>query len=63
MAPKKTNLKGPLFNDDDAAREHLESLLWPASRICSRCGMGSERIAKLEGKSTRAMAHTRPCCG
>jgi transposase-like protein len=49
----KTNLKDPIFNDDNAAREHLEKLLWPFGPVCPRCGVTSERITKLEGKSTR----------
>lgn len=48
-----TNLTDPIFHDDDAAREHLETVLWPNGPVCPRCGIGKERIAKLQGKSTR----------
>ena len=50
---KKLDITAPIFNDDDAAREHLESLLWPNGPVCPRCGIGETRITKLEGKSTR----------
>lgn len=42
----------PRFNDDDAAREHLESLRWPNGSICPHCG-GADRQSKLEGTSHR----------
>lgn len=42
----------PRFNDDDAAREHLESLRWPNGAVCPHCG-GADRQSKLEGKSHR----------
>jgi transposase-like protein len=42
----------PRFNDDDAAREHLESLRWPHGAVCPHCG-GADRQSKLEGTSHR----------
>jgi transposase-like protein len=42
----------PRFNDDDAAREHLEGLRWPKGSICPHCG-GADRQSKLEGASHR----------
>jgi transposase-like protein len=53
MATKKTDLRNPIFHDDDAAREHLESILWPTGPFCPRCGVVGDRITKLQGKSTR----------
>jgi transposase-like protein len=53
MATEKVDLRNPIFHDDDAAREHLEMLLWPRGPVCPRCGVMSERITKLQGKSTR----------
>ena len=50
---KKTDLRNPIYNDDDAAREHLEALLWPDGPVCPRCGVMGDRITKLQGKSTR----------
>lgn len=42
----------PRFNDDDAAREHLESIRWPNGACCPHCG-GADRQSKLEGTSHR----------
>ena len=55
MANKKPriDLRDPIYNDDDAAREHLEKVLWPFGPICPRCGVMDDRITKLAGKSTR----------
>jgi hypothetical protein len=49
----KTDLTNPIYHDDNAAREHLESVLWPDGPSCPRCGVMSDRITKLQGKSTR----------
>jgi transposase-like protein len=53
MATRKTDLTNPIYHDDDAARAHLESLLWPHGPSCPRCGVMEDRITKLQGKSTR----------
>jgi transposase-like protein len=53
MSAKKSNLKNPIYHDDDAARAHLEALLWPQGPVCPRCGVMEDRITKLQGKSTR----------
>lgn len=53
-----TNLTDPIFHDDNKAREHLESLLWPRGPICPHCGnVDPDRITKLKGKSTRPGVH------
>jgi len=49
----KFDIRNPIFHDDDAAREHLEKLLWPQGPVCPRCGVMADRITKLQGKSTR----------
>lgn len=49
----KVSLTHPIFNDENAAREHLESILWPNGPACPRCGVTEDRITKLQGKSTR----------
>ena len=41
----------PIFNDEDKAREHLESLRWPDGPSCPHCG--STNVHRLEGKSHR----------
>jgi transposase-like protein len=48
-----TNIRDPIYHDDGAARAHLESVLWPDGPVCPRCGIGEDRITKLQGKSTR----------
>jgi transposase-like protein len=43
-----------IYSDDNAAREHLETLLWPEGPVCPHCGNSApDRITKLAGKSTR----------
>lgn len=49
----KLDLRNPIFNDYEAARAHLEALLWPKGPTCPRCGVMGDRITKLQGKSTR----------
>ena len=49
----KLDLTHPILHDDDAAREHLETLLWPNGPVCPRCNAKADRITKLAGKSTR----------
>jgi transposase-like protein len=46
------NLKNPIYNDETAAREHLEALRWPNGPICPHCGVVDNAVA-LNGKSTR----------
>ena len=41
------------FNDDEAAREHLESIYWPLGPVCPHCG-GTERNTRLNGTAHRA---------
>ena len=40
------------FNDEDAARQHLESIRWPNGPVCPHCG-GTERNSRLNGASHR----------
>ena len=42
----------PRFNDDNAARKHLEALRWPNGAVCPHCG-GADRQSKLEGRAHR----------
>jgi transposase-like protein len=49
-----TNLTAPIFNDNDAAREHLEAIRWADGVYCPHCGNAdAATIRKLAGKSTR----------
>lgn len=43
------NLKDPIYNDEKAAREHLEGLRWADGAYCPRCG-GFD-VKKLGGKA------------
>ena len=55
------NLKDPIYNDENAAREHLEALQWPSGPVCPHCGVIGE-ATKLAGKSTRpGVWKCRPC--
>src|SRR6185312_11597426 len=54
MARKpRIDLRDPIYNNDDAARVHLEAVLWPHGPVCPRCGVMGDRITKLAGKSLR----------
>ena len=53
MARSKIDLRNPIFHDDDAAREYLETVLWPHGPVCPRCGVMGDRITKMTGKSLR----------
>ena len=47
-----------IYTDENAARRHLESLLWPDGPYCPHCGNADpKRIHKLKGKSTRPGVH------
>ncbi len=41
-----------IYTDENAARGHLESLLWPDGPICPHCGT-IDQATRLQGKSTR----------
>ncbi|MEW5910957.1 MAG: IS1595 family transposase [Thermodesulfobacteriota bacterium] len=45
-------MQAPYFQDEDKAREYLESIRWPEGPICPHCG-GHEKTYRLEGKSHR----------
>jgi transposase-like protein len=49
----KLDITNPIFHDEDAARDHLESLPWPGGPVCPRCGVTGARITKMQGKSLR----------
>lgn len=46
------DLTNPIFNDEEAARKHLERIRWPHGPACPHCGE-AENIRKMEGKSHR----------
>lgn len=47
-----TDLTKAIYTSEDAAREHLEAIRWNGKPFCPHCG-GTDKIKKLEGKSTR----------
>jgi transposase-like protein len=49
----KVDLRSPIYHDDDPARAHLESVLWPQGPHCPHCGVMGDRIHLMQGKSTR----------
>lgn len=49
---KHADLQAPIFTDEEAAREHMEAMMWPAGRVCPHCG-SVENSTELKGKSTR----------
>jgi transposase-like protein len=49
-----SDLKNPIFSNENAARAHLERIRWPEGPICPHCGNADhERIVILKGKTTR----------
>src|ERR1700740_3143393 len=55
------NLKAKIYNDENAAREHLEAIQWPNGPVCPHCGVINEATL-LAGKSTRpGVWKCRPC--
>ena len=47
-----TALTDPIFHDEDAAREHFETLRWSDGRICPHCGT-IDNSTLMQGKTTR----------
>lgn len=47
------DLQNPIFTNDNAAREHLESLHWPMGPVCPHCKT-VDKATLMQGKTTRA---------
>ena len=56
-----TNLTDAIFNDEDAAREHLESIRWANGIFCPHCG-STENIRLMQGKSHRKGVYQCNAC-
>jgi transposase-like protein len=57
-----TNLTLPIFTDPEAARAHLEALLWPSGKpICPHCGVEGESTL-VKGKSHRSGMYMCNAC-
>jgi len=52
MTARKRDTKNPIYHDDDAARAHLERLLWPHGPVCPHCGVIDNATA-MKGATTR----------
>jgi transposase-like protein len=50
-----------IYNDENAARDHLESIRWPNGPICPHCG-SVDNAKRLEGEATRpGLLNCRDC--
>src|ERR1700676_1918593 len=49
---RKSIIEAKAFQDETAAYAWVEARVWPEGPICPHCG-GTDRIGKLQGKSTR----------
>ncbi len=54
-------LSKPYFHNEEAACEFVESNVWPNGPVCPRC-KGSDRITKMQGKSTRIGTYKCRAC-
>lgn len=44
----------PIYNNEEAARKHLESIRWPHGPVCPKCGSVSKDHYELKGEAHRA---------
>lgn len=51
-----SNFSAPHFHNEEAAYAYVEARLWPTGPVCPHCG-GTDRISKMQGKSTRVGAY------
>lgn len=49
---RRVKPRNPIYYNERAAREYLESLRWPDGPVCPRCG-ASKEAAPMRGRSTR----------
>jgi transposase-like protein len=55
------DITAPIFSDENAAREHLETQRWPHGPCCPHCGE-AEQITKLTGKMHRPGVYQCNAC-
>lgn len=57
------NVTLPIYNDEDAARQHLEATLWPNGPVCPHCGNADvTKITRMEGEAHRpGLMNCREC--
>jgi transposase-like protein len=54
-------LTDKIYNDENAARDHLEAIRWPNGPICPHCG-SVDNAKRLEGKAARpGLLNCRDC--
>jgi transposase-like protein len=59
----EAELQNPIFTDETAAREALESFVWPNGPFCPHCGnVDQAKIAKAQGKAVRAGLYYCAAC-
>ncbi len=46
-------LELPHFHNEEAAFAYVEAIMWPKGPVCPHCGATSEKIGRLQGKTTR----------
>ncbi|HVY98175.1 MAG TPA: IS1595 family transposase [Dongiaceae bacterium] len=46
-------LELPHFHNEEAAFAYVEAIMWPKGPVCPHCGAESEKIGRLQGKTTR----------
>ncbi len=51
-----SNLSAPYLHNEDAAYEHLESLLWPTGPVCPHCGC-TDRIVRIPVNVEKRVRH------
>src|SRR5260370_3749456 len=61
MVAMPVDLTDPVFNDEDAARQHFEAIRWPHGPVCPHCG-SIDNATELKGKSTRAGVYKCKAC-
>jgi transposase-like protein len=55
------NLFDPRYQNEDAAREHLEALHWPNGPFCPHCGsLNAKRLPLQMGRKTKAHPEGAP---
>jgi transposase-like protein len=49
----KSVLNAPHFQNEAAAFDHVEAMLWPQGPVCPHCRATGDKIGRLNGKTTR----------
>lgn len=47
-------LSNPIYNNEEAARAHLEAIRWPNGPICPHCGVTGDEVRPVAGNSMGA---------